>query len=177
MILVGWTWVKPLPVSNTGTASGKSTYNVLLSSGIIFDRPRFADIRRRISAGIEQFACNPAAAHHPVAVNDFCNAVAAEVVTFIGSKTEGSADPRIMGGHRLRLFRRTRARIHERLAHGIDIGDLCATVGTSRRALEYVFRATEGVSPFRYIRAVQLNQIRRELLRHDTAQQPLADLA
>jgi AraC family transcriptional regulator, ethanolamine operon transcriptional activator len=147
------------------------------SSGVLIDRRRVAKARRRIAADIHDFMQNPAAAQHQVALDNFCNAVAAEVNTLIDHDGEERSDHRLLAAHRLRLFRRAKAYIHERLAHGIDIGHLCTTVGASRRALEYVFDATVGVSPFRYIRAVQLNQIRRDLLRSNSAHQPLADIA
>jgi AraC family transcriptional regulator, ethanolamine operon transcriptional activator len=68
------------------------------------------------------------------------------------------------GSRRLQIFRRAREYIQHELSEGISVTDVCRIVGVSRRCLEGVFRAVVGVGPAHYVRALQLNRIRRELL-------------
>lgn len=45
----------------------------------------------------------------------------------------------------------------------ISIADLCETLGVSRRTLQYGFQEVLGINPVRYLRAIRLNGVRREL--------------
>lgn len=47
-----------------------------------------------------------------------------------------------------------------------SILQVCSQIGASPRKLEYCFRDVLGVSPVRYLRAVRLNGVRRDLKRH-----------
>ena len=50
------------------------------------------------------------------------------------------------------------------LADGISVVSLCKDLGLSRRSLESVFRSVIGMGPGSYVRTLQLNHIRRDLL-------------
>ncbi len=54
---------------------------------------------------------------------------------------------------------------------------LCREVGASPRKLEYCFRDVLGISPHKYLRAVRLNGVRRELKRRDMAPARVHDVA
>lgn len=54
---------------------------------------------------------------------------------------------------------------------------LCREIGTSPRKLEYCFRDVLGISPHKYLRAVRLNGVRRELKRRDAAPVRVHDIA
>lgn len=54
---------------------------------------------------------------------------------------------------------------------------LCREVGASPRKLEYCFRDVLGISPHKYLRAVRLNGVRRELKRRGAAPARVHDVA
>lgn len=63
------------------------------------------------------------------------------------------------------LVGRARELIAGHCAAPMTVADLCAELGSSRRALQYCFQEVLGVSPVQYLRAVRLNGVRRELKR------------
>jgi AraC family ethanolamine operon transcriptional activator len=62
------------------------------------------------------------------------------------------------------LARRAANVIHERCHEELSIGDLCEAVGSSRRTLHLGFLEVYGTSPMKYLLAVRLAGVRRELL-------------
>jgi AraC family ethanolamine operon transcriptional activator len=64
----------------------------------------------------------------------------------------------------VRTFQRAREYINHHLGDGISIVALCKEAAVSRRSLESVFRSMVGVGPGTYVRALQLNEVRRDLL-------------
>ena len=67
---------------------------------------------------------------------------------------------------------RHRKQVVDRVKHHLDmnqdrpvsITELCHSVGTCRRTLQYSFESIIGVSPVKYMRALRLNGVRRSLL-------------
>jgi len=136
-----------------------------------------AEARRSIVDGIDHFTRNASAALHDAAVRSYCGEVAAKVNALVSLRPLRGTTRLVPREQRLRLFRRARDYIHGRLENGININELCVAASASRRALENAFLKTVHVTPYRYVRALQLNEIRRDLLRNDVAPQPLGDVA
>jgi AraC-like DNA-binding protein len=67
--------------------------------------------------------------------------------------------------------------IHAHLDQPLDITQLVAISGTSRRSLEQAFRNGLGTSPQRYIQSCRLQAIRKILLRHQPGDLQLSALA
>ncbi|WP_091583144.1 AraC family transcriptional regulator [Mesorhizobium qingshengii] len=91
-------------------------------------------------------------------------------IEYLGGLAEAHAvahdrDPRIdrSSGRLLRQARTAENFIHTHIREEIPIIRLCREVGVSRRQLEYAFRTTFGVSPSEFIRALRLNEARRQL--------------
>jgi len=61
-------------------------------------------------------------------------------------------------------LREVLAYFHEHIEDPIDVAELCAHVGVSRRWLEYEFRDSLGVTPYLYIRRHRLDYARRLLI-------------
>ena len=77
----------------------------------------------------------------------------------------GAASSRVYATSRaLFVFRRARDIIEHHLTDGISITTLCRSTGVSRRSLELVFRAVVGMGPSGYLRTLQLNEVRCDLL-------------
>ena len=63
-----------------------------------------------------------------------------------------------------RLFHDALDIIKDNICEELTVGKLCEELTASRRTLEYVFNENIKMSPARYIRALRLNNIRREIL-------------
>lgn len=77
----------------------------------------------------------------------------------------------------LRLFRLAREHIDHQLTHGICVAEVCRHTGVSRRSLESVFRSMVGIGPGTYIRNLQLNRVRRDLLSARQDGESIGDIA
>jgi AraC family ethanolamine operon transcriptional activator len=73
------------------------------------------------------------------------------------------------------VFRRAREFIHAHLRE-VTVLDLCVSLGIPRRTLETTFRRELGMGPAGYIRALRLNNIRREIIA-GTGAASVADIA
>ncbi len=82
----------------------------------------------------------------------------------------------IRNKHR-RLFHDALDIIRDNLREELTVGKLCEELGTSRRTLEYVFNEVIEMSPARYIRALRLNNIRREIISMENRHISLGDIA
>ena len=76
---------------------------------------------------------------------------------------------------RHRLFHDALDIIKDNIREELTVGKLCEELTASRRTLEYVFNENVKMSPARYIRALRLNNIRREILSMEPA--TLGDIA
>jgi AraC family ethanolamine operon transcriptional activator len=77
----------------------------------------------------------------------------------------------------MQIFRRARDYIHDGVADGISIVALCEAIGVSRRALELVFRSVLGTGPGHYVRTLQLNEVRRDLLSNPESEVSIGAIA
>ena len=74
-----------------------------------------------------------------------------------------------------RLFHDALDIIKDNICEELTVGTLCEELAASRRTLEYVFNENIKMSPAKYIRALRLNNIRREILSMEN--QTLGDIA
>jgi AraC family ethanolamine operon transcriptional activator len=73
------------------------------------------------------------------------------------------------------LFAQARRTIDAHLRE-ISVADLCRVLGVPRRTLEWSFQEEIGIGPSRYIKALRLNHIRREIAMSSSARS-IADIA
>lgn len=66
--------------------------------------------------------------------------------------------------HRKQVVDRVRHHLDRNQDRPVSITELCHSVGTCRRTLQYSFESIIGVSPIKYMRALRLNGVRRSLL-------------
>ncbi len=135
-------------------------------AGVMRDAARSRHLRELLQSGLAAFMSLESPAGYPAAARSFKSAVAdslwqlnagVEDAAFSGTRQYSTA-------RALRVFRRARDNIHHSLADGVSIVALCKETGVSRRSLESVFRSVIGMGPGNYIRALQLNHIRRDLM-------------
>ena len=134
--------------------------------GVLKDVSRSSELRELIQAALSSFTSLDRIAEYPAAVQNFKSSLIdllSQMTAEIGDRTRRERRP-CHGARALQLFRRAREYIHHGLADGISIVDLCRDAGVSRRSLECVFQSVIGIGPVSYIRILQLNLIRRDLM-------------
>lgn len=145
-----------LPDQGRGLPSARVLGNPTLSS----------QLRDLVSNGLRSLTSLDSLASYPAAVKEFKSALG-DLLWQAGSQSS-PAQSRRANGHTsdrtMQIFRRAREYIHGGLDEGISIVALCSAVGVSRRALESVFNSVLGTGPGTYVRTLQLNQVRRDLL-------------
>jgi AraC family ethanolamine operon transcriptional activator len=133
---------------------------------VIEDPLRSHQLRDLVHSGLSALTSLDLVSHYPAAVKEFKSALG-DLLWQIGIQ-QTQKDVKRANGHTsdrtMQIFRRARDYIHDGLADGISIVQLCAAIGVSRRALELVFRSVLGTGPGQYVRTLQLNEVRRDLL-------------
>lgn len=78
---------------------------------------------------------------------------------------------------RRRVVRRASELMMARPDEPLSMLEVCSRIGASQRKLNYCFQETLGLSPARYLRALRLNGVRRELKRPGPAAACVQDIA
>ena len=145
-----------LPDQGRGLQAARVLANPILSN----------QLRDLVGSGLSTLTRLDTLANYPAAVKEFKSALG-DLLWQAGTQG-GREEIKRANGHTsdrsMQIFRRAREYIHEGLAEGISIVALCSAVGVSRRALESVFSSVLGTGPGTYVRTLQLNQVRRDLL-------------
>jgi AraC-like DNA-binding protein len=146
---------------------------------VLEDPLRSNQLRDLVRSGLSALTSLDALAHYPAAVKEFKSALG-DLLWQIGIQQPPMAVKRANGhtsDRTMHIFRRARDYIHEGLADGISIVALCEAIGVSRRALELVFRSVLGTGPGHYVRTLQLNEVRRDLLSNPDSDESIGAIA
>jgi AraC family ethanolamine operon transcriptional activator len=133
---------------------------------VLADPARSHHLRDLVNSGVAALTRLEAISNYPAALKEFKSSLG-DLLWQMGLPDRDESVTRAnrhTSARTMQVFRRAREYIHNGLADGISIVALCTTIGVSRRALESVFRSVIGTGPGNYIRALQLNQVRRDLL-------------
>ena len=87
------------------------------------------------------------------------------------------ATERVSCRHARRIVARTREYLMANDDRAVTVQELCAQLGTSRRAVQDCFQRSIDLSPKAYLRAFALNAARRELQRRDSPLRTVGDVA
>ncbi len=123
-------------------------------------------LREVVEAGLASLVRLNSIAMYPAAAKTFKSSVA-DVLWRIASKTAPDSPARAPQSARrraVRLFCLAQEYIEQCLTDGISVAEVCTHTGASRRSLECIFRSILGMGPSAYIRNLQLNRVRRDLL-------------
>jgi len=146
---------------------------------VLDDPVRSHQLRDLIHSGLSALTSLDALSLYPAAVKEFKSALG-DLLWQIGIQ-RAQPDVKRANGHTsdrtMRIFRRARDYIHDGLEDGISIVGLCEAIGVSRRALELVFRSALGTGPGHYVRSLQLNEVRRDLLSHPDSDESIGSIA
>lgn len=138
----------------------------LRTARIASDPARSRQLRELVHSGLSAFSTLESLSSYPAAVKGFKSSLG-DLLWRMGTESRDEDIGRMnhyTSARTLLTFRRAREYIHHALADGISIVALCKEMGLSRRSLESVFRSVIGMGPGSYIRTLQLNHIRRDLM-------------
>jgi AraC family ethanolamine operon transcriptional activator len=148
-----------------------------LPTSTIFANARLTHLLRElVQSGINDASTLSQPEGHPAAAKAFESSLI-DLLWHIAnsSQEEHTSQSHFVG--RLQAFRQARDYIHDGLQDGITIIELCRNLKVNRRALEKIFRTVVGMGPGNYIRALQLNQVRRDLSLPQNANLSIGDIA
>jgi AraC family ethanolamine operon transcriptional activator len=143
----------------------------LRAARILNDPARSGQLRELVRSGLSAFSALESPSCYPAAVKSFKSSLG-DLLWQVATQSQDKDVVRphhYAGARTLLVFRRARDYIHHNLADGISIVALCKDVGSSRRSLESVFQSVIGMGPGNYVRTLQLNQIRRDLISEASA--------
>lgn len=91
----------------------------------------------------------------------------------------GAPEPRQAPSGRARqiVVERAREFMREHIEEPISVEDLCIHLRVSRRTLQYSFQDVLDLNPVKFLRAMRLNGVRRDLKRADPQRDNVADIA
>ncbi len=119
--------------------------------------------------------------HHSVLAHENARRILhAEVLDRVFSvlrSPESEAVGQSTAQQRARIVARAEEFVLSRPFESVTVADLCFHVGTSRRRLQYAFQEVMGTSPNRYLRAIRLCRVRRELKSGGTSVPSIQDAA
>jgi AraC family transcriptional regulator, ethanolamine operon transcriptional activator len=147
--------------------------------GVLKDASRSKELRELLQAALSNLAALGTVAAYPAVVQNFKSSLVdllSQMTTELTERSRRETRP-YSSARSLQVFRRAREYIHHGLADGISIVNLCKATGVSRRSLECVFQSIIGIGPVNYIRILQLNLIRRDLMSDVSAGESIGVIA
>jgi AraC family ethanolamine operon transcriptional activator len=150
------------------------------SSVDIIHEPRGAQsLREVVKSGLVAFTHLQSLDQYSAAARAFKSSVADALWRIIARTSADAAHraPQRVQSRTLRLLRAAQEYIDSSLTSGISVVEVCRHTGTSRRALERMFLSVLGMGPAAYIRNLQLNRVRRDLLSGEKHGQSIGDIA
>jgi AraC family ethanolamine operon transcriptional activator len=101
------------------------------------------------------------------------------VSTLVQLLVHGKGAPRenVSAQHARRTLRRVRDYLQAHTDRCVTVHELCQALGSSPRALQDCFQRYVGLSPKTYLKALKLNEARRELRGDDSALATVSDVA
>ena len=136
--------------------------------------PGLDALRTTLLCMLESLDANPTALLFAAARRLLEETVLGAIVAMVDGNGE-AAWPTPVGG-RCRVVERARSFMHAHIDEPITVAELCKTLGVSRRTLQYSFQDVLGLNPVRFLRALRLNGVRREL-RHPPPATTVQDAA
>lgn len=124
------------------------------------------------AAWLARLAEHPPQTAHDTAARQLRDALLIEWLEALPESVDASGLPSALA--RKRLVDRACERMLSQPDEPLSMLQVCREVGASRRKLNYCFQEALGVSPLKYLRAVRLNGVRRELRAGSGAVQDVA---
>ncbi len=121
---------------------------------------RLREFCRGLLTVLQSLDVNPAALQYRETQRVLEQSMLSAVVAAVA---DDGASPRLPCPSRRHIVDAAKAFMRERIAEPITVADLCVELGVSRRTLQYSFQEVLGINPVRFLRALRLNGVRRDL--------------
>ena len=131
------------------------------SSVLVPDAARLDAFRGTLLSILDSLDANPTALLFEPAQRLLEETVLGAIVAVIDGNDD--APPGAPHAGRLHAVERSRAYMQTHIDEPITMAGLCKALGLSRRTLQYSFQEVLGINPVRFLRALRLNGVRREL--------------
>ncbi len=135
---------------------------------------RLGDLRRLLLSVLQSLDANPAALQYRQTQRVLEQSMLSAVVAAVAD--DGSS-PKSTYPSRRHVVDEAKGFMRSRIAEPITIADLCVELGVSRRTLQYSFQEVLGINPVRFLRALRLNGVRRDLKNAAVATDSVQDTA
>jgi len=136
------------------------------------------ELHELIVSGVNAFARLGSPAEFGAATVDFCSTLS-DLVWQLSNAGRPASVRAGKQGRRLAfaVYHRAREIVIERLEVGVSVAEVCRDIGVSRRSLECAFRTAVGMGPAQYVRTLQLNRVRRDLVLTENADSSIGVIA
>jgi len=135
---------------------------------------RLVAFRDTLLSVLDSLDANPVALRFEQAQRLLQDAILAAVVAVAdGNDDAPGHSPPLSRRH---VVERARAYMDAHIDETMTMAGLCVALGVSRRTLQYSFHDVLGINPVRFLRALRLNGVRRDL-RHPSATSTVQDTA
>ncbi len=135
---------------------------------------RMAELRDLLATVLRSLDENPVALRHRQTQRVLTQSLLSAVVTAVPD--EGPAPPTPRESRR-NVVEEAKSFMLSHIAETITVAELCVELGVSRRTLQYSFQEVLGINPVRFLRALRLNGVRRDLRGAATAAETVQDTA
>ena len=137
-------------------------------------RQRLDEFRRLLLSVLQSLEVNPGALQFRQAQRVLEQTLFAAVVAVV---VDDGAPVKAPCAGRQHIVDAAQAFMRSHIAEPITVADLCVELGVSRRTLQYSFQDVLGTNPVRFLRAMRLNGVRRDLRAGTTPADSVQDIA
>ncbi len=95
----------------------------------------------------------------------------------VATVPDNDASPKPPTPNRRHIVDAAKVFMNARIAEPITVADVCVELGVCRRTLQYSFQEVLGINPVRFLRALRLNGVRRDLRNAATPANSVQDMA
>jgi AraC family transcriptional regulator, ethanolamine operon transcriptional activator len=134
------------------------------------------EFRRLLSSILQSLEANPTALQYQHTQRVLEQSVLTSLFAVVGESDE-APPPKARCPSRRHIVDQAKAFMAAHIDAPITVADLCIQLGVSRRTLQYSFQEVLGLNPVRFLRAMRLNGVRRDLKRARLPADSVQDLA
>ncbi len=134
-----------------------------------------ACMRDFLDTMLQSLRATPDTLRHPQMRRALENAVFGLIVETVRDATPNPGP--VSGNTRRRVVERARDYMRAHIDEPISVADLCVELRVSRRTLQYSFQDVLDLNPVKFLRAMRLNGVRRDLKRATTEHDTVSDIA
>jgi AraC family transcriptional regulator, ethanolamine operon transcriptional activator len=137
---------------------------------------RLDEFRRLLLSILQSLDANPSALQYHHTQRLLEQSVLAALFAVVGESDE-APPPKARCASRSHIVDQAKAFMAAHIDAPITVADLCVQLGVSRRTLQYSFQEVLGLNPVRFLRAMRLNGVRRDLRQAKPPGDAVQDLA